>query len=152
MGDACNCHADAVSWIDGHYFWMVLSTLCVFAAVGMVSTFRGIVRRLNPWCSAPGSAHSSHSTAGVVVAESPAALPIPTAGGRRLPDLVGICGHGKHYHFHEKCPSFSSVALKDSSPNFPMLVEHISKEFNTNNTPHAKGLVHRAQVNIQRNT
>jgi hypothetical protein len=114
------------------------------------------------WCIARPSAH--RGTARADVAKSPAESLCGTAAipervveaesspamfivqrspcGRRLPDLIGICGGGTHYHFNEKCPSFRAVALKDSIPNLPKQVDNTSKQFKTNNTPHASETRH----------
>ena len=82
----------------------------------------GIVQRSGTW-------RDSGTCCGGIVQRSP--------HGRRLPDLIGICGSGTHYHFDEKCPSLRAVALKDSIPNLPKHVDNSSKQFKTNNTPHA---------------
>jgi hypothetical protein len=82
----------------------------------------GIVQRSGTW-------RDSGTCCGGIVQRSPY--------GRRVPDLIGICGSGTHYHFDEKCPSFRAVALKDSIPNLPKHVDNSSQQFKTNNTPHA---------------
>jgi hypothetical protein len=80
----------------------------------------------------------------VVVAESsPAKFIVQRSpSARRWPDLIAICGSGTHYHFNEKCPSFRAVALKDSISNLPTHVDNNSKQFKTNNIPHASETRH----------
>jgi hypothetical protein len=114
------------------------------------------------WCIARPSAH--RGTARAYVAKSPAESLCGTAvipervvvaesspakfivqrspSARRWPDLIAICGSETHYHFNEKCPSFRAVALKDSISNLPTHVDNNSKQFKTNNIPHASETRH----------